>query len=121
MIFYFLMTGLFAGILSGLLGIGGGIVLVPMMVYLLKIPLREATGTSLVALLLPVGALGVYQYWKSGSISESNFRYGLLLALGLFFGAFFGAKISFMLPEKIIRYVFSFMMFAVGFKFLLAK
>jgi uncharacterized membrane protein YfcA len=121
LIIYGLMTGLAAGILSGLLGIGGGIILVPIMVYLLKMPIREATGTSLVALLLPVGALGVYEYWKLGKISTSNIKFGLLIAVGLFFGAFLGAKFSFMLPEKVIRYVFAFMMFAVGFKFLLTN
>jgi uncharacterized membrane protein YfcA len=117
----FLIVGLCAGILSGLLGIGGGIVLVPAMVYFMKMPIREATGTSLVALLLPVGGLGVYEYWKLGKISTANFKFGLLIAVGLFFGAFLGAKISFMLPDKIIRYVFAFMMFAVGFKFLLTN
>jgi uncharacterized membrane protein YfcA len=118
MIVIFLIIGLAAGILSGLLGIGGGIVLVPMMVYFMKMPIREATGTSLIALLLPVGALGVYQYWKLGKITTENFKFGLLIAVGLFFGAFLGAKISFMMPEKTIRYVFAFMMFAVGLKFL---
>ena len=114
----FLIIGLLAGILSGLLGIGGGIILVPMMVYLMKMPVREATGTSLVALLLPVGALGVYEYWRLGKINSDNIKFGLLIAVGLFLGAFFGAKISFMMPEKTIRYLFAFMMFAVGFKFL---
>lgn len=121
MIFYFLLTGLFAGILSGLLGIGGGIVLVPIMVYFLKMPIREATGTSLIALLLPVGALGVYEYWKLGKISGDNFKFGLLIAVGLFFGAFLGAKFSFMMPEKSLRYVFAFMMFSVGIKFLVGN
>jgi uncharacterized membrane protein YfcA len=119
MIITFLIIGFAAGILSGLLGIGGGIVLVPMMVYFVKYPIREATGTSLVALLLPVGALGVYEYWKLGKITTENFKFGLLIAVGLFFGAFLGAKISFMMPEKTIRYIFAFMMFAVGLKFLL--
>jgi uncharacterized membrane protein YfcA len=87
----------------------------------MKMPIREATGTSLVALLLPVGGLGVYEYWKLGKINANNFKFGLLIAVGLFFGAFLGAKFSFMLPDKVIRYVFAFMMFAVGFKFLLAN
>ena len=121
MIVYILLTGLFAGILSGFLGIGGGIVMVPMMVYLMNMPIREATGTSLVALLLPVGALGVYEYWKLGKITATNFKFGLLLALGLFIGAFLGAKFSFMLPEKVIRYTFAVIMFLVGFKFLLTN
>ncbi len=114
-----IMAGIFAGIFSGLLGIGGGIILVPLMVFVMKMPLREAIGTCLVSLLLPVGGSGVYEYWKAGKINGDNIKLGLLLSLGLFLGGFLGAKLSFMLPDKVIRYVFAFIMFATGFKFLL--
>jgi len=121
LIISYLIIGLMAGILSGMLGIGGGIILVPAMVYIMKMPVREATGTSLIALLLPVGAFGVYAYWKMGKINFSNFKYGLLIAVGLMIGAYLGARFSFILPEKAIRLVFAFVMFAVGFKFLLTN
>lgn len=117
--FYFILLGLSAGVLSGILGIGGGIILVPAMIYLLKMPVREATGTSLVALLLPVGALGVYAYWKDGKINMQNIKFGLWIAVGLFIGAFLGARLSFLLPEKVIKYSFAGLMFIVGIKFIL--
>ena len=121
MIIYFLLAGLSAGILSGLLGIDGGIILVPIIVYIMKMPIREATGTSLIALLLPVGGLGVYQFWKMGNITLNNLKFGLLIAVGIFLGTYLGARLSANLPDKVIRYLFAFTMFAVGIKFLLTE
>ena len=87
----FLAIGLGAGVLSGLFGIGGGIVIVPMLILLARMAPVTATGTSLGALLLPVGALGAYQYYRTGNI---DIRVSLLIALGLFVGAYFGAKLA---------------------------
>ena len=83
--------GLGAGILSGLFGIGGGIVIVPALVLLLKLSPQAATGTSLGALLLPVGALGAWTYYRNGHL---DVRASLLVALGLFFGAWLGAHVA---------------------------
>lgn len=87
----FLGIGLAAGVLSGLFGIGGGIVIVPMLILLARMAPATATGTSLGALLLPVGALGAYQYYRTGHI---DIKVSLLVALGLFIGAYFGAKLA---------------------------
>ena len=87
----FLAIGLGAGVLSGLFGIGGGIVIVPMLILLARMNPVTATGTSLGALLLPVGALGAYQYYRTGHI---DIKVSLLIALGLFVGAYFGAKLA---------------------------
>lgn len=84
----FIVIGLMAGVLSGLFGIGGGVVIVPALVLLAKFPPQNATGTSLAALLLPVGALGVFEYWKRGHV---NFTASFIIAAGLFVGAWFGA------------------------------
>ena len=83
--------GLAAGVLSGLFGIGGGIVIVPMLILLARMAPATATGTSLGALLLPVGALGAYQYYKTGHI---DIKVSLIVAAGLFVGAYFGAKLA---------------------------
>lgn len=98
-----ILTGFMAGILSGMFGIGGGIVLVPMLVYFFGYAQSAATGTSLVALLLPVGILGVRQYYLSGRIGSEQIKTGLLIAIGLFIGAYFGARIATQLPDVNLR------------------
>ena len=84
----FIVIGLLAGVLSGLFGIGGGIVIVPALVLLAKFQPANATGTSLAALLLPVGALGVLNFYRRGDV---NFTAAFIIAAGLFVGAYFGA------------------------------
>ena len=84
----YLLIGLAAGLLSGLFGIGGGILIVPALLFFGRMEPSTATGTSLGALLLPVGALGAWQYYKNGHV---NVNASLLLAAGLFAGAYFGA------------------------------
>lgn len=87
----FLAIGLGAGVLSGLFGIGGGIVIVPALLYFAKFQPSMATGTSLGALLLPVGALGAWEYYKHGNV---DIRASLMVAAGLAVGAFFGARLN---------------------------
>jgi uncharacterized membrane protein YfcA len=89
MVFAYLAIGLAAGVLSGLFGIGGGILIVPALMLVTKMEPATATGTSLGALLLPVGALGAYEYYKNGHV---NVMASALIAAGLFVGAFFGAR-----------------------------
>jgi uncharacterized membrane protein YfcA len=87
----YLAIGLAAGLLSGLFGIGGGILIVPALLLVGRMQPATATGTSLGALLLPVGALGAWQYYKNGHV---DIRASLLIALGLLVGAFFGARVA---------------------------
>jgi uncharacterized membrane protein YfcA len=99
-----LALGLFAGVLSGMFGIGGGIVIVPALVLLLHFTPHRATGTSLGALLLPVGFLGALQYWKRGDV---DVKASFLIALGLFAGALLGARIGLALPARELRRAFA--------------
>ena len=84
----FLVIGLAAGLLSGLFGIGGGIIIVPALLLVGRMQPAVATGPSLGALLLPVGARGAWQYYKNGHL---DVRAALLIAVGIFFGAYVGA------------------------------
>ncbi len=87
----FLIIGLAAGVLSGLFGIGGGVVIVPALLFFAHMHPSTATGTSLGALLLPVGALGAWAYYKGGHV---ELRASVLIAVGLFFGAYVGARLN---------------------------
>jgi uncharacterized protein len=102
-----LVVGLAAGLLSGIFGVGGGIIIVPAMVVLFGMTQQSAIATSLIALLLPVGLLGVMEYYRSGKISGENIWIGLVLAAGLFAGAYFGAKIATHLSNDMLRKSFA--------------
>lgn len=86
-----LIVGLAAGVMSGMFGIGGGLVIVPALVILFGLDQKTATGTSLFALLLPVGLLAVIDYGRRG---QMRWDLGLLIAPGLFFGALVGARLT---------------------------
>jgi uncharacterized membrane protein YfcA len=105
--------GLAAGVLSGLFGIGGGILIVPALVYLARLPQTTATGTSLGALLLPVGLLGAWEFWKAGHL---DVKAAGLVAAGLAVGVFFGAKIALSVPGGTLKRVFAVFLVAVAMK-----
>jgi uncharacterized protein len=90
-ILVFIAIGFFSGILSGLFGIGGGLLIVPALIFLARMTPISATGTSLAALLLPVGALGAWEYYKKGNL---NIPAALLVAVGLFVGVWIGARLA---------------------------
>src|SRR6184192_4622019 len=85
------------GVVSGLFGVGGAIVIVPALVLLGKLPPHTASGTSLAALLLPVGLLGAMEYYRRGQV---NVPYAAIIAAGLFVGALIGAKLAGMLSDE---------------------
>ncbi len=91
MTFLYLALGTIAGILAGLFGIGGGVIMVIGMVSLMKLPFPTATGTSLGAMVLPVGIFGALEYYRRGNV---DVRAALLLAAGLTLGAWLGARVA---------------------------
>ena len=109
-----ILTGVFAGILSGIFGIGGGVVIVPALVFLFRMPQLTATATSLVALLMPVGVLAVWEYHRVGAIGSSQIKWGFVISIGLFFGAFLGARIAPHLPESVLRKGFALLLVLVA-------
>ena len=103
-VFLFLVIGAAAGVLAGMFGIGGGLVIVPALMLIAKMSPLTATGTSLGALLLPVGALGAWEYYRNGNI---EIKASLLIALGLFAGAWFGARLAHTMGDATLKRVFA--------------
>jgi uncharacterized protein len=102
--------GLFVGVLVGLLGIGGGVVLVPAMVYLLHYDQHLAQGTSLFILLPPIGLGALREYWRNGQV---DLRAGIYCAVGFLLGGYVGGLIAVPMPSKDLRGVFGcFMIFS---------
>ncbi len=99
-----LLIGGLAGITAGMFGIGGGLIIVPALVLIYGLSQHTAVGTSLGALLLPVGALSAWVYWKNGQL---NVGYSVLIAVGLFFGAFIGAKLVQPVSDLTLRRLFA--------------
>ncbi len=111
-----LAIGGVAGIASGMFGIGGGILIVPALVFFAAMPQHQAVATSLVALLLPVGILAAMSYYKAGVIAAPQIKMGLLVALGLFIGAYFGSKLALKMESRDLQRLFALLLFAIALK-----
>jgi uncharacterized protein len=107
--------GLVAGVFAGLFGIGGGLIIVPALVFLLGFDDKAAVGTSLAALIPPVGLLGAAEYYRGGYM---NISYAALIAGGLFVGAYFGAKIAIGLEPALFRRIYAAFLIAVALRML---
>ncbi len=110
-----IIIGLAAGILGGMVGVGGGIVIVPALVFFLGFSQKMAQGTSLGILLLPVGLFGVMQYYKEGYI---DLRVVLLISAGFFAGSFLGSKLALSLPQDVVKKIFAILLLVVAIKML---
>lgn len=115
------LVGALAGVASGLFGIGGGLIIVPSLILLLKLPEHTAVATSLAAMLLPVGGLAVYNYYQAGKITSVHILYGLAVAAGLFVGALFGSKIALGLSQQVLRRSFAVFLVLVAARLWLKK
>lgn len=112
---YLLIIGLAAGFMGGLVGIGGGVIIVPALVMLLGMSQHSAQGTSLMMILFPVGILGVLNYYKQGHV---DFKYAGLLAIGFFVGSYLGSKFSLSLPQLTVKRIFAVVMLLLSIKIL---
>lgn len=111
-----ILIGLAAGIIGGMVGVGGGIIIVPALVYFLALSQHQAQGTSLTLMLFPVGILGVINYYKKGYV---DFRFAGLLAIGFVVGSYLGSKFSLSLPQVTVKKIFAVLMLLVALKMLL--
>lgn len=108
-----LIIGLFAGMLSGLIGVGGGIVIVPALMFFVGFNQHEAQGTSLGLLLLPIGILAVLNYYKGGYI---DIKFVGVMAVGFLLGGWLGSKMALSIPEAALKKIFALILFYTAFK-----
>jgi uncharacterized membrane protein YfcA len=110
-----LLIGLAAGILGGLVGVGGGIIIVPSLIYFLDFSQKEAQGTSLGILLLPVGILGVLQFYRAGYV---DMRTVCLVSFGFLVGSYFGSKVALNFSQGTVKKIFAILMILIAVKML---
>lgn len=109
--------GIAAGVLGGVFGVGGGVLIVPALVLLVSMEQHCAVGTSLAALLPPVGLFGAFEYYRHGAV---NIPYALLIALGIATGAYFGAVVAVKLSAFALRRAFAIFLALVAIRLLMA-
>jgi hypothetical protein len=109
------LVGLAAGMLSGLVGVGGGIIIVPALVLFLGFTQKAAQGTSLGILLLPVGILGIIQYYKEGYV---NITYVVTIGVAFLIGSFFGSKLALSLSDEKVKRIFAIALMLIAIKML---
>lgn len=119
-LFMLVIIGIAAGILSGLVGIGGGIILVPALVYFLHYTQHQAQGTSLGVLSFPVVILGFLTYYRESKLTgvPIDFKVVALLACGFLAGAYFGSNIAIRIDKAMLRKIFGLVMLITSLKML---
>ncbi len=110
-----IVVGLAAGILSGMVGVGGGIIIVPALIFFLGFSQHQAQGTSLGLLLLPVGILAVINYYNKGFI---DIKVVIIMSIAFILGGWLGSKISLSLPQETVKKIFAILLFYTAFRML---
>jgi len=110
------LIGVVAGILSGLLGIGGATIVIPVLVFIYGFSQQQAQGTTLAMLIPPIGIFAAWTYYQQGYI---DVKIAALLAIGFFFGGYVGAKIATSLPSSTLGKIFGIVLVLLGLRFLL--
>ena len=113
-----IFIGLAAGLLSGIIGIGGGLIMIPLLILLLGLDQHTAQGTSLAVMLPPIGILAAMNYYKSGNL---NWEYALIIASTFIVGGYFGSKIALQLSPQVLRKVFGVIMLVASLKMIFSK
>lgn len=110
--------GLAAGVLSGLLGIGGGIILIPALIYLFGLSQQQAQGTTLALMVPPIGILAAWTYYKHGFV---DIKIAALICLGFIIGGLFGAQWAVTIPKDILRRVFGIVLLLISLHMIFVK
>ena len=113
-----IIIGFIAGVISGFIGVGGGILMIPLLIFFLGFSQFEAQGTALAAMLPPIGILAAMNYFKSGYV---NWQYAVVIALTFVIGGYFGSKISLSLDVNTVRKIFGVVMFLAAIKLIFSK
>ncbi len=114
----YVLLGLFGGTVSGVFGIGGAVVIIPILVYLFGMGQHQAQGTTLALMVPPIGILAALKYYQAGHV---NLQIALFVCLGFFLGAFFGAGIAIQLPSPIMKKLFGVLLLGIALKMILSK
>ncbi|OPY66887.1 MAG: Sulfite exporter TauE/SafE [Syntrophorhabdus sp. PtaU1.Bin050] len=114
----YVLLGLTVGAISGVVGIGGGVILVPALVFVFGLSQHEAQGTTLALLIPPIGLLAAWTYYKHGYV---NLEIAAYICLGFFFGSLLGARVATALPNAVLGRIFGVMLLFVALKMIFAK
>jgi uncharacterized protein len=117
-IIFYVLLGLIAGVLIGLIGVGGGVIIVPALIFLSGFSQHRAQGTTLALLVPPIGILAAWTYYKEGYV---DLRIAGLICLGFFFGGFLGSKIAAELSNVVLERVFGIALLLIALKMILTK
>ena len=115
---FLVITGLLAGFIGGALGVGGGIIIVPSLIFVFGMTQHQAQGTSLAVLLMPVGLFAVMNYHKKGFV---NYKFALVLIIAFLLGSYLGSLMSIHLPAKTLKKMFGVLMLVAGIKMMIGK
>jgi len=118
MIVILIVVGIITGVMAGMLGIGGAIIMIPALVFLLGISQQTAQGTSLAVMLPPVGIIAAYNYYKAGQV---NIKFAIILAVFFLVGSYFGSKLALTIPQNALKKIFGVLLLLVAAKMLLSK
>ncbi len=114
----FVILGLAAGTFSGIVGLGGGVVIVPSLIFIFGLSQHQAQGTTLALMLPPIGILAAYAYYQQGYV---DLKIAALVCLGFVFGGWIGAKIAVLLPTDTLHKIFAVTLFLVSIKMFFSK
>ena len=112
----YLLVGAMAGVLSGIVGLGGGIIMVPALIFLFGMTQHQAQGTTLAIMVPPIGLLAAWAYYSKGYV---NLKVALFMAIGFFFGGLVGGKIAVHLPNDVLSKIFGIVLAVIAVKMIL--
>jgi len=114
----YVLLGLIAGIASGLIGIGGGLIIIPALIFCFGLSQHQAQGTALALMVPPIGILAAWVYYKQGYV---NLKMASFICLGFLFGGLLGARMAAFLPSKVLERIFGAALFLISLKMLFGR